>query len=85
MIPLFKKGDKKECSNYRGITTESHILKGLSKLMHNRLDDFCEKKQKYKETQNGFRRNRSRQELILIVRIFQISHQEKIYRYLSIS
>ena len=77
MIPLFKKGDKKECSNYRGITTESHILKGLSKLMHNRLDDFCEKKQKYKETQNGFRRNRSRQELILIVRILQTSHQEK--------
>ena len=44
LFPIYKKGDKLECSNYRGIQIESQVLKILSKILHIRIDTHCEKK-----------------------------------------
>ena len=49
LFPIYKKGDKLECSNYRGIQIESQVLKILSKLLHIRIDTHCEKKKTFTE------------------------------------
>jgi len=43
LCPICKKGDKLECSNYRGIQIESQVLKILSKILHFRIETHCEK------------------------------------------
>ena len=45
-IPIYKKGSKLECSNYRTISLPSNIDNILKLLMYNRLCNFLEKKQK---------------------------------------
>ena len=76
-IPIFKKGDRLECNNYRGIAILSQCLKILSKIIYNRIEAYCEKFGIFKDTQNGFRRRRGRQDLILIIRYIQSLFQEK--------
>ena len=44
IIPIYKKGFKLECSNYRPISLLSNIDKILERLMYNRLYNFLEKK-----------------------------------------
>ena len=45
-IPIYKKGSKLECSNYRTISLPSNIDNILKLLMYNRLCNFLEKKKK---------------------------------------
>ena len=45
IIPIYKKGSKLECSNYRPISLLSNIVKILERLMHNRFYTFLEKKE----------------------------------------
>ena len=45
IIPIYKKGSKLECSNYRPISLLSNIDKILERLMYNRLYNFLEKKE----------------------------------------
>jgi hypothetical protein len=42
-IPLFKKGDMKECENYRTIAMISHISKILLKIIHKRMENIIER------------------------------------------
>jgi len=42
LLPIFKKGDPLECSNYRGIANLSQWLKILSKIIYFRIDSYCE-------------------------------------------
>lgn len=66
VIPIHKKGDKTNCSNYRGISLISVPGKMLSRILHSRLlplaDDYL------REGQCGFRRERSTIDMIFSTR-----------------
>ena len=57
IIPLFKKADKQECKNYRGITLLSIPGKVLSLVILNRIKADLDKS--FRENQAGFRPGRS--------------------------
>ena len=57
IVPIHKKGDRKVCSNYRGITLTNSIYKIFSSILLARLTPFAE--DIVGEYQCGFRRNRS--------------------------
>ena len=54
IIPIYKKGSKLECSNYKPISLLSSIDKVLGRLMYNRLYNFLEKKEIIFSIQFGF-------------------------------
>jgi len=66
ICPLFKKGDRRECSNYRGITLLNVIYKIFACLIYNRLTKYSELT--LGEYQAGFRPNRSTIDRIHVVR-----------------
>ena len=41
-VPIFKKGDPKDCSNYRTIALISHTSKVLLKVLHSRMEGYVE-------------------------------------------
>ena len=55
IIPVYKKGSKLECSNYKPISLLSAIDKILERLMYNRLNNFLENKENIFSLQFGFR------------------------------
>ena len=55
-IPLFKKGDKKDCSNYRTISLISHASKIMLKVLQKRLEAYLLKE--LPDEQAGFMRGR---------------------------
>ena len=57
--PLYKKGDKREISNYRPISLLSCVSKIFEKVLLNRLVKFFTKHNILYEGQYGFRKNRS--------------------------
>ena len=59
IIPIYKKGCKLECSNYRPISLLSNIDKILEILMYDRLYNFLEKKEIIFSLQFGFRQKYS--------------------------
>ena len=65
VIPLFKKGDKKDMSNYRPISTLNFISKLFEKLLYNRLYSFLEEKSILSSSQYGFRKNISTSDALL--------------------
>ena len=56
IVPIFKKGDKDEVSNYRGITLLSIVGKLFTRILKNRLNDWAEEYNIYVEAQAGFRK-----------------------------
>ncbi|KAL1447535.1 hypothetical protein WDU94_013872, partial [Cyamophila willieti] len=62
VVPIFKKGNKAKCDNYRGISLLSIPGKILSRVLYNRLNPFLE--QYLEETQSGFRPSRSTVDMI---------------------
>ncbi|MCG8047978.1 MAG: reverse transcriptase family protein, partial [Candidatus Thiodiazotropha endolucinida] len=57
IIPILKKGDKEEVSNYRGITLLSTLGKLFTRVLNNRLNSWAEEYSIYVEAQAGFRKN----------------------------
>lgn len=57
VVPIFKKGDRKDCSNYRGISLLNTGYKVYSKIITKRLNVIADTM--LMEEQNGFRSNRS--------------------------
>ncbi|KAJ4443242.1 hypothetical protein ANN_04910 [Periplaneta americana] len=57
IVPIFKKGDRKDCSNYRGISLLNTGYKVYSKIITKRLNVIADTM--LIEEQNGFRSNRS--------------------------
>ena len=57
IVPIFKKGDPSEPSNYRGITLINIMGKIFSLTLRNRLNAWCEQENIFHDTQFGFRDN----------------------------
>jgi hypothetical protein len=57
IVPIYKKGDKTDCSNYRGISLLSTLYKILSNILLTRVTPYTE--EITGDHQCGFRRNRS--------------------------
>ena len=57
IVPIFKKGNKEEASNYRGITLLSTVGKLFTRILNGRLNDWAEEYNAYVEAQAGFRKS----------------------------
>ena len=57
VIPIYRKGDKTDCNNYRGISLLPTTYKVLSNILFSRLTPYAE--EVIGDHQSGFRRNRS--------------------------
>ena len=61
-IPIPKKGNAKECSNYRTIALISHASKVLLKILHARLQQYMNRE--LPDVQAGFRKGRGTRDQI---------------------
>ena len=68
IIPIHKKGDRNDVSNYRGITLLSALGKLFTRILNNRLTAWAEKYGIYIEAQAGFRKNMSTIDNIFVLR-----------------
>ena len=76
---LYKKADRSNCNNYRGISLLSHAGKVLLKIVTTRLSDYCETHNILPEEQCGFRPGRSTVCMLFVVRRLQeLGRQRKI-------
>ncbi|MES9883266.1 MAG: reverse transcriptase family protein [Sedimenticola sp.] len=67
VIPVPKKGDKRDPNNYRGITLTSIFSKIFSQMLDNRLRKWSEENSLLSSSQFGFRKNRSTVDCIFIL------------------
>ena len=67
IIPIYKKGDKNEASNYRGITLLSTVGKLFTRILNNRLNDWADEYSIYVEAQAGFRKGMGTSDNIFIL------------------
>ena len=61
-IPIPKKGNAKECSNYRTIALISHASKVMLKILHVRLQQYMNRE--LPDVQDGFRKGRGTRDQI---------------------
>jgi hypothetical protein len=66
MLPIHKKDDKTDCSNYRGISLLSTSYKILSNILLARLTPYAD--ENIGDHQCGVRRNRSKNDQIFYIR-----------------
>ena len=67
IVPIYKKGDKSDPSNYRGITLINIVAKLFSLVLRNRINTWCENENIYRNEQFGFRNNSSTADCIFIL------------------
>ena len=77
MCSIFKKGNQKLCSNQRGISLISHLCKALTRLLSNRISNYCERENILPESQCAFRKNRNTNDMVFTLRSLQYSCMEK--------
>lgn len=56
IVPIFKKGDKMDPQNYRGITLLSCLAKLFSRILNNRLQRWAEENSVISDAQYGFKK-----------------------------
>jgi hypothetical protein len=66
IVPIYRKGDKTDCNNYRGISPLSTSYKILSNILLSRLSPYID--EVIGDHQRGFRRNRSTTDQIFCIR-----------------
>jgi hypothetical protein len=82
IVPIYKKGDRFNPSNYRGITLINVIAKIFSLALRNRINKWCEQSKKFADEQFGFRDNHSTTDCIFILHsIIQnvLANNKKMY------
>ncbi|MCG8046600.1 MAG: reverse transcriptase family protein, partial [Candidatus Thiodiazotropha endolucinida] len=67
LVPIPKKGDKKDVNNYRGICLSSIFSKIYSQILESRLRKWSEQNDVLSETQFGFRQQKSTTDCIFIL------------------
>ena len=83
IYPIFKKGDRLEPNNYRGITLLSITSKVFSTVLNNRILRFCEKRDVIVDEQAGFRAGRSTVDQVFVLReILKIRKMKRIKTFL---
>jgi len=80
VIPVHKKGDSRDVSNYRPISLLPVFSKLLEKLMYNRLVEFTERNEVLTEAQHDFRTKKSAETAL---HIFTKSVQEATERKMN--
>ena len=83
LVPIFKKGDTRECGNYRGIALMNHVGKLLERMMLNRLQPHFEAVGAIPDTQCGFRKGVGTTEAALLssqVSSYAIAHNMPLYK-----
>ena len=82
ICPVYKKGDKTECSNYRGISLMSHTFKLYERILEKRLREIVEPK--LDECQSGFRSGRGTSDMIFTIKaIFEKCWEWSQNRYIA--
>ena len=82
IVPIYKKGDKNNVANYRGITLINSMAKIFSLTLRTRLNKWCEDHNVLSDSQFGFRNNRSTTDSIFILHIIIqkiLSQKSKLY------
>ena len=80
---LYKKSDRSNCNNYRGVSLLSHTGKVLLKIVANRLSDFCEADGIIPDEQCGFRPERYTVDMLFVVRRLQeLTRRRRIPLYM---
>lgn len=74
ICPIYKKGDKKNCSNYRGISILNTCYKIYASILKARLNIIIENM--LSESQNGFRKGRSCADCIFSINQIIEKHRE---------
>ena len=83
-IPILKKGNAKECSNYRTIAFISHATKVMLKVMQARLQQFMN--EELSDVQSGFRKGRgTRDQTANICWIIEKENSRKISNSASLT
>ena len=67
ICPIFKKGDKFKCENYRPISLLSNVSKIFERIMYNRLENFLNETSQLYELQFGFRKRYSTNHALLSI------------------
>jgi hypothetical protein len=67
IVPIYKKGDPTNASNYRGITLVNIMSKIFSLCLRERLNKWFENENKFNEFQFGFRDNHSTTDCIFLL------------------
>ena len=82
ICPIYKKGNKTDCNNYRGISLMSHAFKVYERILESRLRGYVESK--LGEWQNGFRPGRGTTDMIFSLKmIFEKSWEWNMDRYIA--
>ena len=67
IVPVFKRGDKNDVNNYRGITLLSCFGKLFTRILNNRINDWVESESILTEAQFGFRKGRCTSDCLFIL------------------
>jgi len=67
IIPIYKKGDKNEAPNYRGISLLSCFSKLFTSIMNRRLEIVCRDNNLISDCQFGFYKERSTVDAVFIL------------------
>lgn len=80
IVPIYKKGNNKQCSNYRGITLLSVPLKIYERILENKLRKVIEPT--LAEAQSGFRKGRCTQDHVFTIKQIiskTMTHNKKVF------
>lgn len=78
LLPIYKKGDRRDCANYRGITLLSIIAKIYESVLEMKLK--VEIENQLEDSQCGFRRGRGTQDHIFVIKqLIEKFTAEKIF------